>query len=99
MTTTRRPVELPSRIEISERAVQLHLEMERLRLACHCEPVPEQYWLHEKCEACVARRKTHVELHNELGLRPWFLILDMYSPGKPLWKALQTAAQELRLVP
>jgi hypothetical protein len=99
MTTTRRPVELPSRLDISERAVQLHLEMERLRLACHCEPVDPVNWRQHECEACVARRRAHVEIHNELGLRPWFLILDMYSPGKPLWKALETAARELRLVP
>jgi hypothetical protein len=55
---------------------------------------PVNWRLHEKCSACVARRKAHAEIHNELGLRPWFLILDMYSPGKPLWNALQTAVRE-----
>jgi hypothetical protein len=100
MTTTRTPLEPPTRIEISEGAVALFLEMEALRLACRCEPVdPERYWLHEPCASCVERRKVHVQLHKELGLRPWFMVLGLYSPGKPLWKALQAAARELRLVP
>jgi len=96
MATTRKPVEPPTRIEISERAVKLFLEMEQLRQSCRCEPVdPVRYWEHEKCAACVTRRKVHVELHNELGLRPWFLILGLYSAGKPLWKALTAAAKEM----
>jgi hypothetical protein len=98
MTTTRTPLEPPTRIEISEGAVQLFLEMEALRQSCCCEPVdPDQYWLHEKCAACVTRRKVHVELHRELGLRPWDMILGLWSPGKPLWRALQAATRELGL--
>jgi len=97
MTTTRTPLEPPTRIEISESAVQLFLEMETLRQSCCCEPVdPDKYWLHEKkCASCITRRKVHIDLHNELGLRPWFMILGLWSPGKPLWKALQAATREL----
>jgi len=74
--------------------------MEVLRQGCRCEPIdPEHYFLHEPCASCVERRKVHVELHRELGLRPWFMVLGLWSPGKPLWKALQTATRELGLAP
>jgi len=100
MATTRTPVDRPLRVEITESAVQLFLEMETLRQSCRCEPVdPKRYWLHEPCAACVTRRKVHVELHNELHLRPWDMILGLWSPGRPYWRALQAAARELRLVP
>src|SRR5262245_28880418 len=96
MVTTRTPHEPPTRIEISENAVGIFLKMEEFRRACCCEAVdPARYWLHEKCASCVARRKAHIELHNELGLRPWDMILGLWSPGKPLWKALQAAAKEM----
>jgi|SRR6516162_670290 hypothetical protein len=96
MATTRTPLEPPTRIEISESAVQLFLEMETLRQSCRCEPVDqEHYWLHEPCASCVARRKVHIDLHKELGLRPWDMILGLWSPGRPYWKALQAAAREL----
>jgi hypothetical protein len=100
MTTTRTPLEPLSRIEITESAVKLFTEMEALRLACRCAPIdPQRYYLHQHCARCVERRKVHVELHKELRLPPWDLILGLWSPGKPHWKALTAAARELGLAP
>src|SRR5262245_45212837 len=96
MSTNRTPREQPLRIEISEHAVGIFLKMEELRRACCCGPVdPKQYWKHEKCANCVARRKAHIELHNELRLKPWDMVLDLYNPGKTLWLALTAAAKEI----
>jgi len=95
MTTNRTPVELQNRLEITEAACRLFLELEHLRQVCDCDRVHQD----EPCASCVTRRKVHNELNKELGLRPWNWILGLWKPGKPYWEALMAAARELRLAP
>src|SRR5262245_1279535 len=95
MATKRTPIDRPFRREISDNAIGIFLKMEELRRACRCEPVdPDRYWEHEKCAACVARRQAHVELHNELGVRPWDLVFDLWSPEKESGKVLQAGFRQ-----
>lgn len=73
MTTKRTPIKRQGVTQITERAVELFREMERLRTQCSCLPIDWQneYWRRDECDACAKWWDVHFQLHTELGLRPW----------------------------
>jgi hypothetical protein len=70
VTTNRTPIDRPSTVRITERALDLWESMSRLR--CTCLPViPEHYWTHKQCASCRRWGDLQAELNDELQCEPW----------------------------
>jgi hypothetical protein len=71
VTTKRVPIDRPRRHEITARAVELFVAMEKIECVCSARDWAGEYWKHEFCQGCERWWRMHSQLHRELRLKPW----------------------------
>jgi hypothetical protein len=85
--TKRTPIARPSALQISPRAIELFVALERARKrrnAVSCIPGDSgSGYCSTKCKACRDWYALHGELHDELGLQPWQWLALPRSPYPP----------------
>jgi hypothetical protein len=71
MSTKRKPISRPQRVQITPLAIRLFTEM--AAISCTCAPCDggDEHWGHEECAGCKTWWKLHGRLHQELQCRPW----------------------------
>jgi hypothetical protein len=71
MSTKRKPISRPPRMQITPLAIALFKQM--ARIACTCAPHDRSgtYVRYEMCAGCKTWWDLHRQLHHELQCRPW----------------------------
>jgi hypothetical protein len=71
MSTKRKPISRPPRVQITPLAIRLFTEM--AAISCTCAPWngDDEHCGHEECAGCKTWWKLHGRLHQELQCRPW----------------------------
>jgi hypothetical protein len=87
MTTNRTPIKRPGLPQVSARAIQLFVELERCRRArkrsVDCTIDGISGYCSTRCRTCRSWFDAHAELHSELQLKPWIWPCVPHNPFPP----------------
>src|SRR5262245_39862087 len=71
MSTKRKPISRPPRVQITQLAIRLFTEMAALSCTCAARDQGGECRGHEQCAGCTKWWELHARLHHELRCRPW----------------------------
>jgi hypothetical protein len=71
MTTKRKPINRPPRVQITPLAIRLFTEMAAISCTCAPRDRGDEYRGHKECAGCTTWWELHGRLHQELQCRPW----------------------------
>jgi hypothetical protein len=71
MSTKRKPISRPPRVQITPLAIRLFTEMAAIPCTCPSSDGGGKYREHQQCAGCERWWELHRQLHVELRCRPW----------------------------